>query len=182
VGGGLRLRAWTEDDVPALVAACQDPEISRWTTVPSPYGRTEARQLLEFSISAWASDRAAAFAVTDDRDGRLLGAMTLAFHWRRQSAEAGYWVAAEARGRGICRRALHLACRWAFEHTEVRRAFLEVIVGNEASERAAIAAGFTREGRLRESMTHPSHGGRVDTVLYARLAGDPVPSLGTLAP
>jgi len=40
----LVLRSWTEDDVPALVAACNDPEISRWIPlIPSPYTEEDAR-------------------------------------------------------------------------------------------------------------------------------------------
>ena len=31
---------------PAIVAACQDPEIGRWTRVPSPYGEDDARAYL----------------------------------------------------------------------------------------------------------------------------------------
>jgi hypothetical protein len=41
--GDILLRPFTEDDVPAIVAACQDPEIPRWTRVPSPYTEADAR-------------------------------------------------------------------------------------------------------------------------------------------
>ena len=37
------LRAWEEADIPAIVAACQDPETARWTTIPVPYGVDDAR-------------------------------------------------------------------------------------------------------------------------------------------
>jgi RimJ/RimL family protein N-acetyltransferase len=36
--GVVRLRLMAEADVGAIVAACQDPEIPRWTRVPEPYG------------------------------------------------------------------------------------------------------------------------------------------------
>ena len=32
--------------MPAMVAACQDPEIPRWTRVPSPYTAEDARAYL----------------------------------------------------------------------------------------------------------------------------------------
>ena len=32
--GEIRLRAWKARDAPAVTAACQDPEIPRWTVVP----------------------------------------------------------------------------------------------------------------------------------------------------
>ena len=40
-------RMWLEErDVPAVVAACQDPEIPRWTRVPFPYTDDDARAYL----------------------------------------------------------------------------------------------------------------------------------------
>src|SRR4051794_26316982 len=38
----LVLRPWQEDDIPALHKICQDPDIQRWTTVPSPYAMSDA--------------------------------------------------------------------------------------------------------------------------------------------
>ena len=38
----MRLRLKRNDDVEAMVAACQDPEIPRFTRVPSPYTRADA--------------------------------------------------------------------------------------------------------------------------------------------
>ena len=64
----IRLRPFTVDDVPAIVAACQDPEIPRWTRVPSPYTEADAREFL-----ADPPDRA--FAVVDRATGELLGAI-----------------------------------------------------------------------------------------------------------
>ena len=35
----LVLHVPDDSDIDAITAACQDPEIPRWTTVPSPYTR-----------------------------------------------------------------------------------------------------------------------------------------------
>jgi hypothetical protein len=40
--GVITLRAKTGTDADALTAACQDPEIPRWTRVPVPYLRADA--------------------------------------------------------------------------------------------------------------------------------------------
>ena len=40
--GTVALRLITVTDIPDLVTACQDPDIARWTTVPSPYSEAEA--------------------------------------------------------------------------------------------------------------------------------------------
>ena len=47
--GEIRLRPWERRDVPAVTAACQDPEIPRWTVVPRNY--TE-RHALDFIAGA----------------------------------------------------------------------------------------------------------------------------------
>jgi RimJ/RimL family protein N-acetyltransferase len=49
VDGDLRLRRPTEADVPAITTACQDPDIQRWTRVPSPYREEHARSYVQFS-------------------------------------------------------------------------------------------------------------------------------------
>jgi len=54
--------------VPAIAAACQDPEIPRWTAVPSPYTEADARQWLE-------SDEEESFAVVDKQSDELLGSI-----------------------------------------------------------------------------------------------------------
>jgi RimJ/RimL family protein N-acetyltransferase len=41
--GDLVLRPWTEDDVDALVAGCNDQEIAHWIPmIPHPYTRDDA--------------------------------------------------------------------------------------------------------------------------------------------
>ncbi|KFD42954.1 hypothetical protein IU11_16065 [Cellulosimicrobium sp. MM] len=44
--GRVHLSTPTLDDVDAITAACQDPEVAAWTVVPSPYraGRGAVRQ------------------------------------------------------------------------------------------------------------------------------------------
>src|SRR4051794_41823179 len=41
--GVITLRPKGREDAETLVAICQDPEISRWTRVPSPYTRADAQ-------------------------------------------------------------------------------------------------------------------------------------------
>ena len=41
--GNLVLRPWTEDDVDAMVAGCNDSEVAHWIpTIPHPYTREDA--------------------------------------------------------------------------------------------------------------------------------------------
>ena len=56
------------------------------------------------------------------------------------------------RGKGVGRRALALIVDRAFERWSPRRVWLDVIDHNERAQRAYEAAGFVREGVLRESL------------------------------
>jgi RimJ/RimL family protein N-acetyltransferase len=87
-------------------------------------------------------------------------------------AAVGYWLAPEARGRGVATGAVQLLVRWAFDvELELVRMELLTLVGNEASGRVALRAGFTREGVLRRYL--PFRGDLVDAVMFARLRDDP---------
>ncbi len=77
------------------------------------------------------------------------------------------------RGRGLASRAVALLVEWSFAELGYRRVEAEVDPVNRASLRIAMRAGLRREGVLRH---HGSRGGEVhDTVVLARLVGDPAP-------
>ena len=44
--GVVTLRAWRDDDVAAIVDACRDPEVIRWTRVPDPYDESDAHEYI----------------------------------------------------------------------------------------------------------------------------------------
>src|SRR4051812_36517111 len=106
--GVVILRPRRLEDANAVTAACQDPEIPRWTTVPSPYTREQAVE----GLSTPGPDMAQFFAV--DAEDRLLGSFSVMEIDRdRGYGEIGYWVAAEARRRGVATRAVALLRDWA---------------------------------------------------------------------
>jgi len=168
----VELRPWLLRDVPAIVAACNDPETSRWTTVPSPYSERDARAWLERCETAW-TDGAAPLAVVERASGELAAAITLWLHGR--VGELGYWAAPEHRGRGYTPRAVRLVCAWAFDELFLPRIQLGTFPGNESSERVAEKCGFTREGVLRAWMEQ--RGERRDVTMWSLLPGDPAQSL-----
>ncbi len=149
--GHLVLRPWEPADAPAVHAACQDAEVQRWTTVPSPYTLTDARRWVsEMSPTGWAEGAAASFAVLDATSGALLGAVGLAF--RPGGPEVGYWTAGEARGRGVAAESVSAACRWAFGALGVERVTWQAYLGNWGSRAVAERCGFTIEGIARRAM------------------------------
>ena len=159
----ILLRPFTRDDVPAIVAACQDPEIPRWTSVTSPYAESDALRWLE-------SKDEEKLAVVDSASGELLGSIGL-FARGEGIAEVGYWVKREARGRGVATRALELMARWIFAaDEELGRLDLRADGENRSSQRVAEKAGFVREGVLRSSLA--LQGERRDVVMYSLVHED----------
>jgi RimJ/RimL family protein N-acetyltransferase len=173
--GTVVLRPWQEDDAPAIVAAIGgDPEIAAWLdAIPQPYRLADARAYLAACRRSWADGSSAPFAILDTRSGSVAGSIGARFlDPVRSVAEVGYWVASEARGRGVATRALRMLTRWLLDELGVARVQLQADVRNAASQRVAENVGFTREGVLRSSRFNERRGERVDFVMYSLLPGE----------
>jgi RimJ/RimL family protein N-acetyltransferase len=70
--------------------------------------------------------------------------------------------------------AVEAACRWGFTALGLHRVQLYHAVENTASGRVAEKAGFTLEGRLRQSHRYGDDRHH-DELLWGRLADDPAP-------
>jgi RimJ/RimL family protein N-acetyltransferase len=150
--GDLVLRPKTPDDADALTAACQDPEIPRWTAVPSPYTRADAERFIVASEVEAAAGKAANLLAVDARDGSLLGSFSVLELDRAPGyGEIGYWVAAEARGRGVATRAVRLLADWAREVLGLTRIEVLAHLDNVPSRRVAVKAGFRDTGEVKPS-------------------------------
>ena len=165
------LRPWRHTDTTALVEACQDPEISRWTAVPSPYGERDAFAYLARAEADRLAGRELGLAIADEGGDELLGSCGLArFDWHDRKAEIGYWVAAPARRRAVGSRATRLLARWGLARLALDRVELLANPVNEASQRLAERAGFTREGLLRSYRRRK--GEREDLIMFSLLRGE----------
>jgi RimJ/RimL family protein N-acetyltransferase len=169
-GGGLALRPFEAGDVAAVTAACQDPEIPRWTHVPSPYREQDALQFFSYAAAAREAGRELHMAIVSADDDRLLGTIGLEAGVEPAIAEIGYWVAPEARGRGVATRAVALFSGWAIRELGIERVELLAHPENEASQLVARAAGFTREGLLRRYRRRK--GRREDLLMFSLLADE----------
>jgi RimJ/RimL family protein N-acetyltransferase len=166
--GVVTLRPWRAEDVDPLVALCDDPEIVRFTRVPTPYTRDDALMFMAQKVAIEERGEAVSLAVVD-ADDRLLGSIDV----RRGTdgrASIGYLVGAGARGRGVASRATRLLARWALAEWGVARLEIHVRPDNPASQRVAERAGFTREGVLRSYLE--LRGRRYDSVVFSLLPDD----------
>ena len=164
--GDLVLRPWTEVDVPALVVACNDPEIAHWIPlIPSPYTEEDALTFVRGDVRP--EEQSLAMTL----EGTVVGAIGLGVNSMNYRGRIGYWVAASARGRGVCTRALRLLSRWAIDELDLQRLDLITDPDNLASQRVAEKVGFRREGVLRAHLRHPD--GRIrDSVMFSLLPGE----------
>ena len=168
--GVIVLRGLQSTDVGALVEACQDPEIPRFTLVPSPYTDDHARAWLQRVADGRAAGTRMMFAIVDARAGdALLGTAGLNVIDREQrAADVGYWLAAPARGRGIATRAVELVAGWAFETLGLERLELRAQEHNHASRAVAGRAGFVPVAAPVVDRPECDH---LPDVFYARLCG-----------
>jgi RimJ/RimL family protein N-acetyltransferase len=164
--GTLELRRWREEDVPAIHAACQDPEILRWLPlIPRPYTLEDARAFVADEVGLGRYQ----YAIVED--GRLVGSIGMRVNEVNRVGHIGYWCAREARGRGLVTRALRLLSRYGFDELGLGRLELITDPDNVASQRLAEKVGFRREGVLRSHLLHPD-GRRRDSVMFSLLPGE----------
>ena len=150
--GRLHLRPFAAADADAIYAACQEPDIQKWTRVPSAYTLADAQHFLTRSPEGWQKDTAYSFAVCDSVSGDLLAAVGLRPDASDNIAEIGYWCASWARRQRVTSEAVGALCRWGFGALELARIECHIAVGNDVSRRLAEHVGFTIEGVSRSRL------------------------------
>ena len=163
------LRAWAEQDLPALEQASHDPYIPATTSVPSPFTYAEGLQWLERQRQHIRKGVGLPFCIVEQQTGVPVGFIGLWLHNLSQGrANFGYWIVPRARKRGIASAALRLLSSWTFENFLVARLELWAEVWNIGSQRVAEQAGFQQEGILRSYIEVEKS--RRDVIIYARIA------------
>ena len=137
--GIISLRPLLEDDIPDIATGVQDPQVVRWTTVPTPY--TEADAVAFVTERAGGAGPVPTWAITVLPDRRWSGTIDLRPDGAG-GAEVGYLLAPWARGAGHATRALRLACAWGFSALRLDVVTWLAYVDNDASLKAARQAGF----------------------------------------
>ncbi|ANW21991.1 GNAT family N-acetyltransferase [Streptomyces clavuligerus] len=147
------LRPFIPDDAEAVCRICQDPDIQRWTTVPSPYLREHAEEFTGHTVpEGWHNGTMYTFAVLPREGGPLMASVSVTLRTYSGTWEIGFWTAAEFRGRGIMTEVVGALAHWAFTRLRATRLEWRAEVGNTASRAVAGKAGFTMEGTLRAAL------------------------------
>ncbi len=165
------LRPFREEDVPHVTRACRDPQVQRYTRVPSPYCEDDARAFILGASGRRLAGESIDLAVAAHEGDRLLGAIGLVIDRHDiDRAEVGYWVVPAERGRGIAGRALSLMATWAVTDGRFARIDLQAAISNVASIRVAERCGFVREATMRSAWYRGI--GRSDMALFSLLPSD----------
>jgi RimJ/RimL family protein N-acetyltransferase len=135
----VELRAWHDDDADWYAAAVRDPQIQRFTSEPEDLTAAQVRAAI---AALRQRSEQVGLVICDPVTGQRLGNIAL----RRAGTvgEVGYWVAAEARGRGVATAALRLLSAWALATLGLRELRLWCHAANWGSRRVAERAGYRR--------------------------------------
>jgi RimJ/RimL family protein N-acetyltransferase len=156
--------------VPDFDQLADDPDIVRFTRVPSAPDAGFTAAWVGRHVSGWDDGSRAGFAILS-LDGAFLGMVAMVdLDLAGRQGEIGYMVSPDARGRGVAGRALRIVSAWALGPLGLERVELRISSDNEPSLRVAERLGFVREGVLRS--LHLKDDVRSDVVVYSLLAGE----------
>ncbi|QFQ97865.1 GNAT family N-acetyltransferase [Streptomyces phaeolivaceus] len=165
----LLLRTVDRRDTDKVYAAAQDPDIQRWTTIPSPYLREHAAGFVEQSVpEGWADASMFTFGVFLP-SGELAGMLGITMR-SPGTGEIGFWATREHRRNGYITEATRAVARWSFTALGLDRLEWRAEVGNTASRAVAEHSGFHLEGTLRSALDN--NGTRRDCWLASLLPSD----------
>lgn len=171
-GSQVVLRPRLESDVPILHRDLYEDVPSRVRADNSPW-RPRSAAASPFKEPAESPDKphVAVFTVADPETDEPLGACLLwDIDYFNRNAHIGLSFRPVARGRGLAGETLQLLCRYGFEFLGLARLAIETLADNEPMMRAALGAGFVREGTLRQAGW--VNGRLVDEAIYGLLAAD----------
>jgi [ribosomal protein S5]-alanine N-acetyltransferase len=155
---GVTLRAASARDLPAMVEQCRDPDMIRWTTVPTPdggYQLRDAEEFLALTAAGWTSGERLGWTIEGQRGAQrgFCGSIDLRLEGDGV-AEVGFGLHPEARGRSIMKAALELVCGYAFDDLGLQVIRWRAVVGNWPSRRVATRVGFVFDCTIRRLVVH----------------------------
>ncbi len=174
-GDRALLRPLEQRDVPVFAKAFEDdPELGPACGSEEDPDAAELAERVERASSLAAEGRGVELAIADRGSDDLLGSVTLhSIDWRNERGELGFWLARDARGRGVATEAVGLVVNWAFSDLGLYRVELITLPALPNFARVLALAkrlGFRQEGVMRER--NLERGRRFDTMMLAVLRAE----------
>lgn len=145
------LRAWTMNDLPALLKYADNAKIAGNMTdkFPHPYTEINGKAFIEFATR---DEPIHIFAI--EVQGEAVGGIGIhpQEDIHRRNAELGYWLAEPFWGQGIVSRAIPQAVAFAFKNYNIDRVFARPFGSNLASQRVLEKNGFMLEARFTQTL------------------------------
>jgi RimJ/RimL family protein N-acetyltransferase len=155
---GIQLREWRDEDLEDLVQLLDEPDIARWTPMPSPFDREAGVAYLKRAKQSRTSGQRIQLAIV--ADGRPVGEVLLfGLDDGLREAELGYLVGAAHRRHGHASAALSLLSGYARGELKLSRLLLRIDPANTASCAVARRCGYRLTGEppiLQEGPYGPS--------------------------
>lgn len=150
----ITLRAHTGDDLQGIVEQSNDPQTLRFTNVQLPdggYTLTDALQFLTRVVApGWEDGSRSCWAIESERSGERQYCGTIELRQRDVGlGEIAFALHPDARGQQIMSTAARLVVAYGFDVTHLQGIRWRAHVGNWASRRVAVRAGFRFEGTQR---------------------------------
>ena len=162
-GDGITLREWRSGDLDDLVRLLDEPDVARWTPMPSPFDVEAGLAYLTRVYHGRTTGQRIQLAITVD-GGRPMGEVLLfGVDSGLREAELGYLVGAPYRRRGLASGALSLLSGYARDSLGFTRLLLRIDPGNEASCAVARRCGFRLTGEAPIVQEGPYGPSRLDT-------------------
>lgn len=170
--GHASIRLAAERDIPeVLIAHQEDPLLVRALGLERPPSGAQLGRAMEEAPVRRATGLGVTLTILESGSDDCRGQIEAdRFDWEHAHANLGIWVAPDARGGDLGRRALALAAAWLIDACGLVRVQLLTPPGNEPAIGAARGAGFTHEGVLRAHAR--ARGERSDLAVLSWIATD----------
>jgi RimJ/RimL family protein N-acetyltransferase len=127
---------------------------------------------IAYTHELWEQHRFFDYSLFYKPAGAFIGSVgVMNINWPNAAAELGYWIIGDYEGRGLVSEAVSAIAAYLFD-SDFFRIEVRCTEGNLRSCQVAERLGFVREGVLRGNIME--HGLRRNTIVYSKLAVDPV--------
>ena len=147
------IRNFSVDDVDAYWAIRNDPSVAEFQSWSLPYPVEKSKEHIArfIELAKFTDGESFGYVIADPVIDVMLGDIVVILGWAGRSAEIGYSLTPEARGRGIATDAVRHIIRHLFDVVEVRRIHASLHPDNVASMMLLERLGFVYEGTARQS-------------------------------
>lgn len=141
------LRNFRLSDWPTIVENMNNPMVTRYlSSVPSPYGRSEAESFIKMQINEDESDNSSSFNKVITVNDEVIGSVGFRLSNSDSTGLLGYWLAEKWWGRGIMTDAVKQITHIGFMKLGLSKIVASTHFANPGSQSVLRKAGFKYVG------------------------------------